>query len=434
MKIGIVGTGYVGLVTGSCLAHLGHTVTAVDIDVSKVEMLKKIQVPIFEPGLEELMQPLVGKNLFFSTQYADFSDVDAIFIAVGTPSADDGSADLKYVYTAVESLSLVLKKNACVILKSTVPVGTAGKVRNILLSQGRTDLMVVNNPEFLKEGSAIKDFLEPDRIVVGADKEEAFDILEKIYAPLVKTRNCYLLKMSNVSAELTKYAANCFLATKISFINEIAQLCEIIQADVEDVKKGIGSDPRVGALFLNPGPGYGGSCFPKDVKALIYSAKQVGMDLNVVNAAEEANKRAKYYAAKKLEKILENLKNKVVAIWGLAFKALTDDVRESSAIYVVNELLTKGVSQLQVFDPEATKNFMSYFPRENKIKCFDSQWDCLKNVDALIILTEWNEFKTADLTKLKTMLNDKPVLDMRNLYSLQSVEKVGLRYHSLGRK
>lgn len=436
MKIGVIGTGYVGLVTGTCLSHLGHEIIAIDIDSNKIKKLNNLEVPIFEPGLKELMIPLVNTKLFFSTELSKLNDVDAVFIAVGTPSAGDGSADLKYVFGAIDNLCTVLKKDALVIMKSTVPVGTASKVKKILMDAMRADIMVVSNPEFLKEGAAIKDFLEPDRVVVGADNEVAFNILEQIYKPLKDhnpNKGYQFLKMSNISAEITKYAANCFLATKISFMNEMAQMCEAVDANVEDVKKGIGSDPRVGSLFLNPGPGYGGSCFPKDVKALLHSAKQVGVQLQVVQAAEDANQVSKSYAVIKLEKILENLQNKTIAIWGLAFKAGTDDIRDSSAIEVCKNLLNKKVKKLQVYDPEGMPNFMSLFEGNTNIVGSVDQWEALKDIDALVILTEWSHFKKADLIKLKSMIGNKPLLDMRNLFDSSHMQKQGFRYYSLGR-
>lgn len=431
MRIGVIGTGYVGLVTGSCLAHIGHQVIGLDIDVAKIEKLNRSEIPIFEPGLKELMLPLVNKNLFFTTELNKLNDVEAVFIAVGTPSRDDGSANMKYVFTAVENAAMILKPNAIIIMKSTVPVGTATKIRSLLNEIKRSDLMVVSNPEFLKEGAAVKDFLEPDRVIVGAEQAEAFDILDKIYAPLEKHNR--VIKMSNVSAELTKYAANCFLATKISFMNEIAHYCEVIDANIEDVKIGIGSDPRIGSLFLNPGPGYGGSCFPKDVKALLYSAIQTGVHLQVVGAAEAANKVAKSYAVVKLERVLEELDNKVIAIWGLTFKAQTDDVRESSAIDVCHKMLEKKVKKLQVYDPEGLENFLQEFSGEVRVVASKNAMGALQGADALIILTEWNEFKTVDLAKLKSALGDIPVLDMRNLFEINKMNQHQIRYYSLGK-
>jgi UDPglucose 6-dehydrogenase len=437
MKIGVIGTGYVGLVTGTCLAHLGHHVTGYDIDSTKIENLKNAMVPIFEPGLSEMMKPLIHKNLFFSDHIDSLKEVDAVFIAVGTPSSSSGAADLKYVFSAVENASKVIKQNAIIIMKSTVPVGTAEQVKSYIQSINRPDLKVVSNPEFLKEGAAIKDFLEPDRIVVGADHHFAFEVLEKIYQPLEK--NCHskkyqFLKMSNVSAELTKYAANCFLAAKISFMNEMAHLCEASGANIEDIKLGIGSDPRVGSLFLNPGPGYGGSCFPKDVKALIHTAEQLGVKLEVVNAAEHANEKAKNYAVTKLEKICENLQHKTIAVWGLSFKAQTDDVRESSAISVCRSLMAKKVKKIQVFDPEGMKNFMKEFGSENhSLHACQDQYSTLEGADALIILTEWSDFKNADITKIKNTLGNKPILDMRNLFSPEVMKNNNMKYYSLGR-
>lgn len=437
MKLGVIGTGYVGLVTGTCLAHLGHSVIGFDIDQSKIEMLTRAEIPIFEPGLATLMIPLLNNKLHFTSHIDELKDVDAVFIAVGTPSSANGAADLTYVFNAIENAAKVLKNNVVIIMKSTVPVGTADKVRTLLTNIKRSDLLVVSNPEFLKEGAAIKDFLEPDRIIVGAMDPKAFTLLDDIYQPLKSNnkKNHYtLLKMSNVSAELTKYAANCFLATKISFMNEIAQLCEAAGANVEDIKIGIGSDPRIGSQFLNPGPGYGGSCFPKDVKALLYSADQLGVNLKVVNAAEDANQMAKAYAVIKLEKIMENIQNRVIAVWGLSFKALTDDVRESSAIEVCKNLMIKKVKKVQVYDPEGTQNFMKEFSHGSfPIVSYEDQYSALEGADALIILTEWSEFKNTDLVKLKSIFKNKPILDMRNIFEPPIMNEHNFRYYSLGR-
>ena len=433
MKVGIVGTGYVGLVTGTCLSHLGHDVIAVDINQAKIDNLNKGNIPIYEPGLKELLEPLLKKKIFFNTTFSEFKEVQVVFIAVGTPSGEDGSADLQYVFAAAESLCSVLANNAIVILKSTVPVGTASEIKKILKKHKREDLKVVSNPEFLKEGAAINDFLYPDRIVVGADDETAFKVMDELYACITKVQNSKLLKMSNVSAELTKYAANCFLATKISFMNEMAQLCEKVSADIDDIKVGIGTDPRIGNLFLNPGPGYGGSCFPKDVKALLHIAENKGVNLKVINAAELANEKAKAYAAERIESLLGNLNQKKIAVWGLAFKAMTDDVRESSSIATIRTLLAKGVSAVHVFDPEALSNFMEYFLKEKRIKPFTNLFESLIEVDALIILTEWNIIKTIDVDMFKSAISNKPVLDMRNLFPLKQMRATGLNYYSLGR-
>jgi len=436
MKIGIIGTGYVGLVTGTCLGDLGHEIRAIDSNAEKVLALNQGHIPIYEPGLEELLKPLLkSKKLIVSGEYSELSNCSVVFVAVGTPSRNDGSADLSYVFSSIESLARVLPKKAIIVLKSTVPIGTAEKVKNIL-EENRSDISVVSNPEFLKEGSAIDDFMNPDRIIVGAQSEEAFEKMDEVYLPFLKKNKNVVVRLSNISAELTKYAANCFLATKISYINEMASLCDRIGANIEEIKLGIGSDPRIGNLFLNPGPGYGGSCFPKDVKALIASAKNVDQDLLVVTAAEEVNKLAKLWAVKKCESIFSFLNGKTLAIWGLSFKANTDDVRESASIDTITYLLNKGVSHIFAYDSIAGENFSKNYGFDSRLKIlksFEESQKILEKCDGLIIMTEWEEFKKVSLDRLKVILNSKPIIDSRNLFSVEEMKKAGLNYYSLGR-
>lgn len=435
MKIGVVGTGYVGLVTGTCLAHLGHSVTAIDVDQAKVQKLNEGIVPIYEPGLDDLLVPLIkNKKISFSSELLDLKNSEVIFIAVGTPATLEGNADLSYVFTAVKQLKKILNHPCVLVLKSTVPVGTAKKVKEILGSD--SVLKIASNPEFLKEGAALQDFLFPDRIVVGAAEHETIETMYKVYAPILEKHQCAWIATSNVSAEMIKYAANCFLAIKISFINEIAYLCEKSGANVEEVKVGIGTDKRIGQHFLNPGPGYGGSCFPKDVKALLATARDLGASLQVVQAAEKVNEVAKTYAAKKLLQHFDSLKGKKIALWGLAFKANTDDVRESSAFDTVAFLQEQEVSQIFAFDPIAAENFYKFMPsniQKNNIVMTKTAEDAILDVDALLIMTEWDVFKQYHLKSLAAQMKGKLVIDCRNLYDIHTAKDSGLNYISIGR-
>lgn len=356
MKVSVIGTGYVGLVSGTCFAEIGHQVTCIDIDPKKIAMLKAGECPIYEPGLTDLLERNIeSERLQFSTSYESVCDARAVFLAVGTPSSDDGQADLKYLKAATISVAKEISDGAIIVIKSTVPVGTHKMVKDLVAQNTTKRFSVVNNPEFLKEGTAVEDFMRPDRVVIGHVEKEAADAMAELYAPLVRQGNPIFM-MSNVSAEMTKYAANCFLATKISFINEIAKLCDLTGADVNEVRKGIASDQRIGKHFLYPGPGYGGSCFPKDVKALIHTAKEHGMELKIVQATEDVNDAQKLRVFEKIKSHEVNLENKTFAFWGAAFKANTDDVRESSSIYMAKELVKAG-AKVKIFDPVATKNF-----------------------------------------------------------------------------
>lgn len=437
-KVGVVGTGYVGLVTGVAFADMGNDVVCMDIDPKKIEMLKEGKSPIYEPGLEELIQRnLRDSRVHFTTSFDDMIEhSDIIFIAVGTPTADDGSADLKYVKAVAEEIGKKINSYKIVINKSTVPVGTGEWVQGIISEEikkrgSNAEFDVISNPEFLKEGAAIKDFMEPDRIVVGTDSGKAREIMKSLYAPFVRNESPLVL-MDRVSAELTKYAANGFLAVKISFINEIANLAEKVGADISKVREGIGLDPRIGKHFLFPGPGFGGSCFPKDVKALIHTAEQNGQKLRMLDTVEEVNSIQKSIVGNKLKLIFnDDLKGKHIALWGLAFKAKTDDMRESPAIYFARFALENGAT-VTAFDPEAMENARGIFGSD--INFADDMYSALKDADALAILTEWDDFRAPDFARVKSSLKNPIIVDGRNLYELSQMESLNFDYYSIGRK
>lgn len=435
MKISVIGTGYVGLVTGTCFAEMGNKVTCIDIDQKKVDMMRDGKSPIYEPGLEPMMQRNIeDKRIFFSTDYDSIKEAAAVFMAVGTPSGDDGSADLRYVYAALDSLVPYCRDGLIIVLKSTVPVGTGEAVKKYMSEKTDKKIVIVNNPEFLKEGSAVNDFMKPERVIVGTDNDEAFEVMEELYEPFNRQIS-RTIQMSNLSAEMTKYAANCFLATKISFMNEIARLCDITGADVEEVRHGISMDSRIGTKFLYPGPGYGGSCFPKDVKALIYTAKQNDLDLKVINATEEVNDEQKIYMFHKIKKHFgDDLSGKTFAFWGVAFKANTDDIRETPAIYMAKALTEAGAS-VKFFDPVADKNFEAY-SKENKLNAEKaaSKYEACKGADALVVLTEWKEFRTPDYEELKSSLKNNVIFDGRNLYKTKHVQDEGFQYYAVGKR
>jgi UDPglucose 6-dehydrogenase len=437
MKVSVIGTGYVGLVSGTCFAEIGHDVTCIDIDPKKIEMLKAGKSPIYEPGLTELLERNIkAGRLHFALDYSSVKEAKSVFLAVGTPSADDGRADLKYLRAAAAEVAKNLADDAIVVIKSTVPVGTNVEIKKLIDENTKKKFHLVNNPEFLKEGSAVEDFMRPDRVIIGHQDEYAMGIMEELYAPLVRQGNP-IYGMSNLSAEMSKYAANCFLATKISFINEIARLCDATNADIEEVRKGISSDKRIGGHFLYPGPGYGGSCFPKDVKALIATAEDYGMELKIVNATEEVNDEQKAYVFQKVKKYYgENLKGKVFTFWGVAFKANTDDVRETAAIALARKLIGAGAT-VNVFDPVATENYMhvmkEYKECEGKIKAFDNKYDALNGSDALITVTEWREFNTPDFMEIKKRLNKAVIFDGRNLYDTKKIHAEGFDYFAIGK-
>lgn len=432
MKISVVGTGYVGLVTGTCLAETGNTVTCVDIDENKVEKLKAGQITIFEPGLEKLFERNIkdGRLIFTTSLAAGIKDAEIVFLALPTPPGEDGSADLQYVLGVAEEIGKLLTDYKVIIDKSTVPVGTADKVQQAISRNFKGEFDVVSNPEFLREGVAVDDFMKPDRIVIGTTSDRAKKLLEQLYAPYVRQGNPIIF-MDEKSAELTKYAANSFLATKISFMNEIAQLCERLGADVDMVRRGIGSDDRIGKRFLFPGIGYGGSCFPKDVKALVHSSWQVGYDFRILDAVMDVNERQKIHLVTKIKKYFnDDLQGKHFAIWGLAFKPNTDDIREAPALEIINALLTAGAT-VTAFDPEAMPNVKKIVG--DKIRFADSQYDCLEGADALIVATEWNEFRTPDMEKVISLLKAPVVFDGRNVFDAASMQSQGFYYESIGR-
>jgi UDPglucose 6-dehydrogenase len=437
MKVSVIGTGYVGLVSGTCFAEIGHEVTCIDIDSKKIEMLKSGKSPIYEPGLSELIERNIkADRLHFSLNYDSVKEAKSIFLAVGTPSAEDGRADLKYLRAAAIEVAKNISDDAIIVIKSTVPVGTNTELKKLISEHTNKNFHLVNNPEFLKEGSAVEDFMRPDRVIIGHQDEYAFHVMEELYAPLVRQGNP-IYGMSNLSAEMSKYAANCFLATKISFINEIARLCDATHADIEEVRKGISSDKRIGGHFLYPGPGYGGSCFPKDVKALIATAEDFGMELKIVNATEEVNDEQKVYVFHKIKKYFKgDLKNRIITFWGVAFKANTDDVREASAITMARELIKEGAT-IHFFDPVASENFlkvMKDYPEcEGKIKSFDNKYDCLKGSDALVTMTEWREFRVPDFNEVKSRLKTKVIFDGRNLYETEKIKSEGFDYFAVGK-
>jgi len=432
MKIAVVGTGYVGLVTGTCFAETGNDVTCVDIDKAKVEKLSNGQITIYEPGLEKLfLRNLKEERLRFTTSLEEgVKDALIVFLALPTPPGEDGSADLKYVLGVADQLGKILEDYKVIVDKSTVPVGTAEKVHAAIAKNYKGEFDVVSNPEFLREGVAVEDFMKPDRVVIGTSSERAQKIMNDLYAPFVRSGNP-VINMDVRSAELTKYAANSFLATKISFMNEIAQLCERLSADVDMVRRGIGSDERIGKRFLFPGIGYGGSCFPKDVQALVKSSNEVGYDFKILNAVMDVNERQKLHLLPKIRKYFNNdLKGKLFAVWGLAFKPNTDDIREAPALYVIDELLKAG-AKVCAYDPEAINNVRNLLG--DKISYAENQYDCLEGADALIICTEWNEFRTPNFLRMVTGLKNKVIFDGRNLFDTKAIKELGFYYESIGR-
>lgn len=432
MKIAVVGTGYVGLVTGTCFAETGNDVTCVDIDKGKVEKLTNGQITIYEPGLEKLfLRNLKEERLRFTTSLEDgIKEAAIIFLALPTPPGEDGSADLKYILGVSDHLGKILTDYKVIIDKSTVPVGTAEKVRAAIAANFKGEFDVVSNPEFLREGVAVDDFMKPDRVVVGTSSERARKIMGDLYNPFVRQGNPIIF-MDERSAELTKYAANSFLATKITFMNEIALLCEKLGADVDMVRRGVGSDERIGKRFLFPGIGYGGSCFPKDVQALVKSSIDVQYEFKILNAVMDINEKQKLHLLPKIKKYFNNkLKGKKFAMWGLAFKPNTDDIREAPALYMIDALVAEGAS-VCAFDPEAMPNVKQLLG--DKIDYAENQYDCLKDADALIIATEWNEFRTPNFLKIVTSLKTKVIFDGRNLFDTGAIKELGFYYESVGR-
>ncbi|MCB2211332.1 UDP-glucose/GDP-mannose dehydrogenase family protein [bacterium] len=433
MHVAVVGTGYVGLVAGACFASTGNHVICVDIDEDKINRLKDGEIPIYEPGLEDLVQEGIDKErLHFTTDIDDaVKSSDVIFIAVGTPPNEDGSADLKHVLTVAESIGKAMTEFKIIVDKSTVPVGTAGLVSDAIRKHTDSDFTVVSNPEFLKEGDAVNDFLKPERVIIGADNDIGHEVLNRLYRPFMMKNN-RIIHMDVVSAELTKYTANSFLATRISFMNEIARLCEKVGADIDMVRQGIGSDSRIGSAFLYAGAGYGGSCFPKDVKAILRTAKQYDVDLEIIEATERVNEEQKKLMFSKISKHYEGkLQGKTFAIWGLSFKPRTDDMREAPAIVIINSLLAAGAN-VKAFDPEAMTVARDVFG--DSITFCESEYDTVEGADALVLVTEWNDFRTPDHGLLSRKLADKVVFDGRNIWDPKYVQSFGLTYVGIGRK
>ena len=432
MQILVIGTGYVGLVVGACLAETGNDVVCADIDERKVADLRRNVLPIYEPGLDELVRRnQEQRRLAFTTDVADAArGADVVFIAVGTPPGEDGSADLRHVLAAAETVGAHLTREAVVITKSTVPVGTAHKVAEVIGRRARVPFHVCSNPEFLKEGDAVEDFLRPDRVVLGVDSDFARGVLAELYAPFVRTGKPILF-MDVASAELTKYAANAMLATRISFMNEIAQLCERVGANVDNVRRGVGSDSRIGAAFLFPGPGYGGSCFPKDVKALLRTGESYGVTLRVVGAVEEANEWQKAVMFAKLASALGgDLRGARVGVWGLTFKPQTDDIRESPALALIHALLDAG-ADVAAHDPVAMPHARSVLG--DRVTFAESNDDATDGADALAIVTDWNEYRHPDFGRMRASLARPVVVDGRNLYNPSRMAALGFDYHSIGR-
>jgi len=433
MKIAVIGTGYVGLVTGTCLAETGNSVICVDVNEAKVKKMQGGEIPIYEPGLDVLFhRNIAQQRLTFTTDLsAGIKDAQIIFMALPTPPGGDGAADLSYILGAAKDISKLVTDYKVIVNKSTVPVGTADKVQAVFTENTDVEIDVVSNPEFLREGVAVDDFMKPDRVVIGTTSEKAKKLMAELYGPYVRQGNPILF-MDERSSELTKYAANSFLATKITFMNEVANLCEIVGADVDAVRKGIGSDDRIGKRFLFPGIGYGGSCFPKDVQALAKSADEHSYDFQILKAVMQVNEKQKTVLVEKLLKYYKgDLKGKHFALWGLAFKPETDDIREAPALYIIDELINHGAT-ITTFDPEGMANVRAIMG--DKITYAENQYDALKGADALLIATEWSVFRNPDFDRMEDTLSNKVIFDGRNLYDLQKMIDLGYYYNSVGRK
>lgn len=432
MRITVIGTGYVGLVAGACLADMGNDVICVDNNEEKLKKLEQGIIPIYEPGLEELVKSNVLENRLSFTSDIDMAvkKSEVCFIAVGTPQDEDGSADLHYVLGVAEEIAKAMNGYKVIVDKSTVPVGTAEKVTEIIRKHTDYDFDVVSNPEFLKQGNAVDDFLMPDRVVIGSNSEKATAIMQDIYSPFFRTGNRVIV-MDVKSAEMTKYASNSFLATKISFMNEIAQLCEKVGANAEMVRVGMSTDSRIGNKFLFPGLGYGGSCFPKDVKALIKTGADNGIDMNIIKSADETNKQQRQlFINKIIARFGENLTGKTFAVWGLAFKPKTDDMREAPAITIINDLLNRG-AKVQAYDPKAMNSAKYHF--QDRITYAKSSYEALNNADALLLLTEWNEFRRPDMDRIKELLKTPIIFDGRNQYNMERTVQRGFEYVCVGK-
>ncbi|WBX70744.1 UDP-glucose dehydrogenase family protein [Tenacibaculum retecalamus] len=440
MNLAVIGTGYVGLVSGTCFSEMGNKVTCVDIDQKKIDKLHQGNIPIFEPGLEKMvLKNIANKNLFFTTQInLALQNAVIVFIAVGTPMGEDGSADLQYVLGVAEEIGQKMTHNLIIVNKSTVPIGTADKVKKTIQDQldkrnVSYSFDVVSNPEFLKEGDAINDFMKPDRVVIGAETAHAFDKMKQLYTPFTMSHDRFIA-MDVRSAEMTKYAANAMLATKISFMNEMANICERVGADINNVRVGIGSDSRIGYSFIYPGAGYGGSCFPKDVKALRKIAEKNGYKAQLITSVEDVNNRQKYVISEKIVKRFgEDLIGKTFGIWGLAFKPGTDDMRESPAIYVIKELVERGAN-IVAYDPKAMDEAKHFYLKDvSNIVYAESKYEALQQVDAMILLTEWKEFRSPDFLEIKNLLKTPIIFDGRNQYNVFNLEEQGFEYYQIGK-
>jgi UDPglucose 6-dehydrogenase len=432
MKITVIGTGYVGLVTATCFAESGNDVIGIDTDSRKITVLNSGQLPIYEPGLLELVQRNLreGRLSFTSDLSRSLASAQLLFVAVGTPQAADGSADLSNLWSLAKDLAPHLKKSKLIVIKSTVPVGTSRALEQQLAAATRQPVDVASNPEFLKEGAAVEDFMKPDRVVVGVRRTEAAEVLRELYAPFLRTERPFLV-MSPESAEMTKYAANAMLATKISFINEMANLCERLGADINDVRRGIGNDARIGFQFLFPGAGFGGSCFPKDVRALIHASRQQDMPLHVMEAVDRVNEAQKRVLVQKIHKHYgPGLKDKTLAIWGLAFKPRTDDIRDAPSLVLIDSLLTEGTA-LRVHDPEALHNVRALYG--DKLVYCDRPYGALEGAHGLVIVTEWQEFRNPDFELMRRLMHEKVIFDGRNLYEPKALAENGFAYHAIGR-
>ncbi len=433
MNIAVIGTGYVGLVSGTCFAETGNHVTCVDINADKVARLKKGEIPIYEPGLEILFERNTkqGRLVFTTNLEEAIAKAKIIFLALPTPPGEDGSADLSYVLGVAEQLGKIIKEYKVIVDKSTVPVGTADRVHVAIAKNATVEFDVVSNPEFLREGAAVEDFMKPDRVVVGTSSPKAQALMQQLYEPYVRQGNPIYF-MDEKSAEMTKYAANAYLATRITFMNEIANLCEKLGADVDAVRKGMGSDKRIGNRFLFPGVGYGGSCFPKDVQALGKMAAEYAYDFRILTSVMSVNDQQRMVIAKKIKAYFgESIKGKKIAIWGLAFKPNTDDIREAPALYTIKELLQAGAT-VTAFDPEAMPNIKAIFG--DQISLVENEYDALQDADALAIITEWTEFRTPDFERMAKLMKNKIIFDGRNLYNLNTLKELGWYYNSIGRQ
>ena len=431
MKIAVIGTGYVGLVAGACFAESGNDVVCVDKDGAKIRTLRAGRMPIYEPGLEELVRRNRHENrlTFTMTLPKAVRSSSIVFIAVGTPQGEDGSADLQHVLEVAREIARAMNGYKVIVDKSTVPVGTAARVREVIRRETTHPFSVVSNPEFLKQGAAIDDFMKPDRVVIGAEDPRAREIMQELYAPFTRT-GAPIMTMDCASAELTKYAANAMLATRISFMNEVANVCEAVGADVDEVRRAIGADKRIGTSFLFPGVGYGGSCFPKDVKAMIHFASQKDYDFRILRAVEDVNSAQKTRLATKMRSHFGTLKGRTIAVWGLAFKPRTDDMREAPSIPLIKMLLAEG-ADVQAYDPEATKVAKGIFG--SKVTFTTKNYDALKGADGLAIVTEWSEFRRPDFEKMRKLMRSPVIFDGRNLFEPEQMKQSGFTYYSIGR-